>query len=112
MENSDTERISNWLKVIAEPTRLYLLEKIMNGAQCNCELGKERGLAPNLVSHHLSVLKESGLIKAEHDQEDARWIYYSVDPDVLAKIRQLISAFLSPDRIQARKINCRYREQS
>jgi len=53
MDNpTDFDKAVKWLKVIAEPTRLYLLEKIMEGVQCNCELGKERGLAPNLVSHH------------------------------------------------------------
>jgi len=49
MDNpTDFDKAVKWLKVIAEPTRLYLLEKIMEGVQCNCELGKERGSRPTL----------------------------------------------------------------
>jgi len=48
---------SRWLKVICEPNRLLLLEKIIEGVQCNCELGDALQMAPNLISHHLSVLR-------------------------------------------------------
>jgi len=60
----------------------------------------------------LSVLKESGLVRAEHDSEDARWIYYSIDTGVLQEVRELLARFLATERIQPRKINCRYRQNS
>ena len=36
-------------------------------------------MAPNLISHHLSVLREIGLVNAERDRVDSRWVYYSVN---------------------------------
>jgi hypothetical protein len=49
--------LSRWLKVLSEPKRLPL-DLIIQDVQCNCELGDKLGMAPNLISHHLSFLRE------------------------------------------------------
>jgi len=63
--SDDLIKSAQWLKIICEPNRLMLLEKIIEGIHCNCELGQALQIAPNLISHHLSVLREAGLISAE-----------------------------------------------
>jgi len=98
--------LAQWLKVICEPNRLLLLEKIIEGVQCNCELGEELGLAPNLISHHLSVLRESGLVDAERDPADARWVYYSVNVSVMEELIKEFLAFFNTERIQPSRLNC------
>ena len=35
------EALSNRLKALAEPKRLLILHMLMEGVQCNCELGEE-----------------------------------------------------------------------
>jgi ArsR family transcriptional regulator len=97
---------TRWLKVICEPNRLMLLEKIIEGVQCNCELGDSLQMAPNLISHHLSVLREVGLIEAERDPVDARWVYYSVKPEALEKLKILFGNFFDSSRIQPRRLTC------
>ncbi len=98
--------LARWLKVLAEPNRLLLLEQIIEGVQCNCELGDALQLAPNLISHHLSVLRDAGLVNVERDPNDARWVYYSVNMKALEEFRQAYSAFFDPDRIQPRRVVC------
>ncbi len=98
--------LARWLKVLAEPNRLLLLEQIIEGVQCNCELGDALQLAPNLISHHLSVLRDAGLVNVERDPNDARWVYYSINMKALEEFRQAYSAFFDPDRIQPRRIVC------
>ncbi len=100
------QELSRWLKALAEPSRLRLLDLIIQGVQCNCELGSELGLAPNLISHHLSVLREIGLVNAERDPVDARWVYYSVNRSTLGKLNASFGAFFDPDRIQPRRLTC------
>lgn len=104
--NEELVELANWLKVIAEPNRLMLLEKIIEGVQCNCELGGTLQLAPNLISHHLSVLREAGLIEAERDPTDGRWVYYSIKPVVTEKLKSLFDNFFDLARIQPRKFTC------
>ena len=58
----------------------------MEGVQCNCELGETLHMAPNLISHHLRVLREAGLVDVERDLLDARWVYYSVNRAALDEL--------------------------
>ena len=94
------------LKILSEPNRLRILEKIMDGVQCNCELGSALQIAPNLISHHLSVLREAGLIETERDPIDARWIYYAINIDKLEEIGTFLDGFFNPDRVKPRLITC------
>jgi len=98
--------LARWIKVICEPNRLLLLEKIIEGVQCNCELGDLLHMAPNLVSHHLGVLKESGLVNAGRYPLDARWSYYSINPVGMEKLNKMIGDFLNIDRLQPHPIHC------
>jgi len=67
------------LKALADPSRLSVLNVLMEGVQCNCEIAERLGFSLSLISHHLHVLHEVGLVQSERDVQDARWIYHSVD---------------------------------
>ena len=75
---TELQALAQRLQVLAEPTRLLIFHLLMEGVQCNCELGEALGVPPNLVSHHLRALRKAGLIEAERDGVDARWVYYSI----------------------------------
>ncbi len=94
------------MKALSDPTRLVILDLLMEGVQCNCYLGDRLGLPMNLISHHLKVLREAGLVRTERDQVDARWIYHSINQDKLAGLREQLSAFLDPQRVQLRLPTC------
>lgn len=104
--SDDLIKSAQWLKIICEPNRLLLLEKIIEGVQCNCELGEALQLAPNLISHHLSVLREAGLIVAERDPVDNRWVYYSINPIMMDDFKAFFVEFFDKDRIQPRGAAC------
>jgi len=93
-------QLANWFNVFSDPTRLNILNKIIEGVQCNCELGASLSLSPNLISHHISILCDSGFVKAEKDKNDARWIYYSVDKDALNELKTDILDFFDETRIK------------
>jgi ArsR family transcriptional regulator len=99
--------LSDVLKVLSDPTRLMIFEQVMQGVQCNCELGDCLDLPMNLISHHLKVLREAGLINAQRDLVDMRWVYYSVNQEALARLREDLCAFLDPERIRQELPACR-----
>ena len=100
------ETLAERLKVLAEPKRLLILEMIIQGMQCNCELGDALQMAPNLISHHLSKLRKVGLVNAERDPLDSRWVYYSVNRTALKELNTTYGAFFDPQRIQPRRLTC------
>ena len=103
---TDLQTLAEHLRVLAEPKRLLIFHLIMEGVQCNCELGEALDIPPNLISHHMRILRESGLVDSERDPFDARWVYYSVNLDALAALNRAFGAFFDPARVQPRRLTC------
>ena len=102
----DPDQFARQLKVLAEPNRLRIVDLLMEGVQCNCELGDALGMAPNLISHHLRILREVGLVDVERDAVDARSVYYSINRVTLTQLAQTFGAFFDPTRIKDRHPAC------
>jgi len=100
------ETLADRLKVLAEPKRLLIFNLLMEGVQCNCELGDALQMPPNLISHHLSKLRAVGLVDVERDAVDSRWMYYSINRATLDELNSAFGAFFDPNRIQPRRPNC------
>jgi ArsR family transcriptional regulator len=80
-------------KAVADPVRLRLLSMIAShagGEACVCDLTGAFDLTGPTISHHLKVLRESGLITGERR---GTWVYYRVHSEVLGRL----SAVLVPD---------------
>ena len=94
------------LKALSDPNRLRIFDLLMQGDSCNCELNDKLGLPPNLLSHHLRVLRQAGLVDSRRDAIDGRWIYYTANKKAVAGWRALLGEFLDPARIQERPVLC------
>ncbi len=106
MPKGETRELADTLKVLGDPNRLRIFDLLMQGVQCNCEIGGNLKLPMNLISHHLKVLRDAGLVDAQRDPVDARWVYYSVNHSTLNELRKELSAFLDPKRIRPRQPSC------
>ncbi len=106
MPKRELAKLADMLKILSDPTRLAIFNLLMEGVQCNCELGDKLDLPMNLISHHLKVLREARLVDVERDPVDARWIYYSINPHALDQLRTQLSDFFNPQRIQPRLPSC------
>lgn len=103
---TDLRALGALLKALGEPKRLLILHLLMEGVQCNCELGAALDLPPNLISHHLRILREAGLVGVERDLLDSRWVYYSIDRAKLEALRASFTSLVDPGRIKQRRPNC------
>lgn len=68
---------------LSDPVRLEILEFLRDGEKCVCEIVPHVGIIQPLVSRHLKILKECGLVK--HRKEGNRRLYSVTDP-VIFKI--------------------------
>ncbi len=100
------QSLAEKLKVLAEPKRLLIFHLLMEGVQCNCELGEALQMPPNLISHHLHVLRKAELVNVERDPYDARWVYYSINVEKLNELQQAFGVFFAPARIKPRRLTC------
>ncbi len=55
------------LRVIADPTRIALLEALNDGDAAVCDLADRVGLAQQSASHHLLVLHQAGIVSRRRE---------------------------------------------
>ncbi len=65
-----------FFKAIANPTRAQIIEFLLRGERCVCEMTGPLDLSQPLVSHHLALLRDAGLVRMR--SEGAR-TYYSLE---------------------------------
>ena len=72
------------LAVIADPLRLTVIHRLAReGTRCVCDLQPEPAIPANLLSYHLKVLREAGLIQGARR---GRWIDYSLADGALERL--------------------------
>jgi ArsR family transcriptional regulator len=101
------------LKALADETRLRIFTLLTRQELCVCEIEDMLNLSQSLVSNHLAVLRQAGLVRARRDETDGRWIFYSADPAAAAALRErcaeLLDVRVAPaDRRSAEEV-CRIR---
>lgn len=52
-------------KALAHPARLFIIEELLNGERCVCELAQMIGVKMPTMSRHLAILKEGGIVEEE-----------------------------------------------
>ena len=80
------------LKALAEPARWRIIERLAVEELCVCHLVADLDLPQPLVSHHLKVLRNAGLIDAQRFRQ---WTYYRIRPAALAAVAAEVSSLAS-----------------
>jgi len=72
------------LQAVADPVRWAVLDALGSCQRCVCDLQERVPVAGNLLSYHLKVLREAGLVTATRR---GRWIDYALADDALDRMR-------------------------
>lgn len=81
-------KVIDFLKILSDETRLKVLVMLLKREMCVCEIMEELGLSQSLVSHHLRLLRKSGLVK---DEKDGKWVFYSANETRLKEMLLLMN---------------------
>src|SRR3546814_15976900 len=73
------------LKALAEPRRWQIVELLSCEELCVCHMVEEHDMAQPLMSHHLKVLREAGIVESEKHRQ---WTYYRRRPGDLEPPRE------------------------
>lgn len=76
--------------IIAEPSRRRILDCLLRSDSTVKDLTEELGLSQPLISSHLRLLRESGLVRV---QVDAQRRIYSLDASPLAGVDDWLSTY-------------------
>jgi ArsR family transcriptional regulator len=73
---------------LADPTRLAILDRLRAGERSVNELCGDTTARQSLMSFHLKVLREAGLVFA---RKDGRTMWYALDPSGVARLERLVT---------------------
>lgn len=83
------EGIVDVLKALGDPTRLQMIGVLKRASQavCICDFTAAFNLTQPTISHHMSKLREAGLVEVTRR---GIWAYYRLRPGLEPKTRALI----------------------
>ncbi|WP_203941769.1 ArsR/SmtB family transcription factor [Spirilliplanes yamanashiensis] len=82
-------QLAPMFKALGDPVRLRLLSLIASTDEvCVCDLTDAFTLSGPTISHHLRVLRETGLVDVERR---ATWAYYRIRPEALTQLSALLA---------------------
>lgn len=78
---------ADFLKSLAHPVRLQVIEYLKNKEASVGEMARELGVEQSGLSKHLSILKQSGILESRQEKVT---VYYSVrDKDIFHVLRPI-----------------------
>lgn len=84
-----------FFKAFCNSTRARIVDQLLGGERCVCELTAEDGASQPLVSHHLAVLRDTGFVLR---REDGARTYYSIDWERFDGVLDAFRAFVDERR--------------
>jgi ArsR family transcriptional regulator len=91
---TDVARGARWFHALADEMRLRIVERLCSGEQCVCDLMDALQTGQSRLSFHLKTLKDAGVV---HDRKEGRWVYYSLNPDTLGDMIEVLQEIKSAE---------------
>ena len=86
-------------KALSDPTRREILQLLKEGKMTAGDIGAHFEMTGATVSHHLSVLKQAGLVS---DRREGKFIYYEMNLSVVEEIMSWFAGFTSSNHKKER----------
>ncbi len=94
---SQADLDARFFRGLADPTRVRILEHLVDGEKCVGEIVEELGVPQSSVSTHLGCLRWCGYVSA---RKEGRNVYYQVTDGRVLEILRLARAIIA-DNAQA-----------
>ena len=90
LEAEAAERLAQGFKALADPTRVAIVNRLAGAEEvCVCELVEDFELSQPTISHHLKILRESGLVDS---RRRGTWAYYRLVPEAVEGLARSLVA--------------------
>ncbi|NLC27582.1 MAG: winged helix-turn-helix transcriptional regulator [Campylobacteraceae bacterium] len=75
--------LAEFFKVFGDPTRLKIINALLESQMCVCDLAKLLGMSESAISHQLRLLRQARLVRY---QKAGRAVFYSLDDEHISRI--------------------------
>ena len=98
----DIGRAAELFHALSDETRLEIIQRLLGGERCVCDLTDALDAAQSRLSFHLKTLRDAGLV---NDRKVGRWVYYTIDRNALGEVEEIVR-MIKPSRRLAVAPDC------
>ena len=74
-------------KTLSDPNRLMIVDLLSREELCACVLLERFQISQPTLSHHMKILCASKIVES---RKEGKWIYYSLNNEMLRNVRELL----------------------
>ncbi len=98
----DISRAAALFHALSDETRLEIIQRLLDGEKCVCDLTDALDAAQSRLSFHLKALRDAGIV---NDRKVGRWVYYSLDREAFGELEELVKS-IKPARRATLPVGC------
>lgn len=82
-DSTTINRMAEFYKILGDPTRCKIIFTLLEHEVCVCDIANILCMTKSSISHQLSKMKDSGIVKC---RRDGKTVYYSLDDEHISEI--------------------------
>ena len=91
-DGAELDEVVDFLKALAHPVRLRMVEMLARGGGelCVCHFEESFDLTQPTISHHLKCLREAGLLDS---RKDGTWVHHRIQPEAMSALASMLDGW-------------------
>ena len=98
----DTTRAAAIFHALSDETRLEIIQRLLTGEKCVCDLTDALDAAQSRLSFHLKTLRDAGIVS---DRRAGRWVYYTLNREAFSELEELVKS-IKPSKRASLPLEC------
>ena len=90
-------------KALSDPNRLRIVEMLLSGEKCACELLEELNIAQSTLSHHMKLLCASSVVTG---RPNGKWTFYSINKQGCDPVFRLVKGIMEAPNTNNASCDC------
>ena len=93
-------KISEFFKILGDTTRLKILFALDKNEMCVCDIANVLGMSKSSISHQLSHLRKSGIVKCKKVGKE---VFYALDDDHVKEVFEVAIEHINHKRVEEKR---------
>ena len=85
-DNDLFNKLAKFFKILGDITRTKILFALDKNEMCVCDIANVLGMSKSSISHQLSTLRKSGIVKC---RKEGKEVYYMLDDDHVKQLFEI-----------------------
>lgn len=98
----DVAHAATMFHALSDETRLEIIQRLLGGEKCVCDLTDALDAAQSRLSFHLKTLRDAGIV---NDRKVGRWVYYTLSLEAFGEIEELVRS-IKPSKRATLPVEC------